>query len=152
MATPYDGLYIDREYLSALALIPPRDYAFVSDESLAQIIRALQDMVDSMLFKRYAVPFVAPVPPTIKYNLSALVFDHLRGIGEIPSTTVDRIDKAANHAREYLRMAADSVTGLAELPLRQVEGGPGKSGISRGGLKAITHRTPWDYQRSRRRR
>jgi Protein of unknown function (DUF1320) len=150
---PYEGLYVDRLYLSALALIPPGDYADVADEHLAQIIRAHQDMVDSMLLKRYAVPFKEPVPPSIKYHLSALVFDHLRGvIGDVPSTATDRITLAANQARDYLRLAADSVTGLVELPLRQVEGGPGKSGISRGGLKAITHRTPWDYQRSRRRR
>lgn len=150
----FDGLYIDRNYLRALALIPASMYSSIPDDDLALIVRALQDLVDSYLIKRYPVPYSpARVPAAIKLQLAALVFDHLRGvIGDIPALNVDRIARAADAAHAYLRLAADSKEALAELLVYDENGAPtpDRSGVTRGGFMAITHRTPWAFQRSRR--
>lgn len=76
--------------------------------------------IDSLLSKRYLVPFVLSAPLVVMRWLVDLVSLQVWLKRGFDGTQVDAqiyID-AATHAREDLRQAADAKDGLFELPLR----------------------------------
>jgi hypothetical protein len=83
-------------------------------------ITSLSAHLDSRLRKRYAVPFADPTPEAVKAWLTALLtLDAYlrRGVNATDEQFVE-IVKAADSTKLEIKEAADSETGLFDLPLR----------------------------------
>lgn len=96
-------------------------------------IALVQGWLESRLRKRYAIPFVAPIPEVYLGWLVALVtLAAYQRRGWNPSSAENQlITAAADTARAEVKEAADGTAGLFELPLRQdaptgavTDGGP----------------------------
>lgn len=101
--------------------------------------------IHGRLAKRYAVPFVAPVPEVVLGWLEAFVtFDAYQARGFNPRSEQDMlIAEAAKNAGAEIREAADSKDGLFDLPLR--EDTTGTSGVSVGGPLGYSEISPWRW-------
>lgn len=103
------------------------------------------DWIDSRLRKRYAVPFVAPVPSTVEGWLMRIVTVRCylrRGVDPTDQQYADiKADDVA--ARDEIREAADSDTGLFDLPLRADL--TNVSGISQGSPRTYSEQSPYAW-------
>lgn len=103
------------------------------------------DWIDSRLRKRYAVPFVAPVPLAAQGWLTRIVTVRCylrRGVDPTDQQYADiKADDVA--ARDELREAADSDAGLFDLPLRADL--TATSGISQGNPRAYSEQSPYAW-------
>lgn len=107
--------------------------------------------INARLSKRYATPFVAPVPPIVQGWITDLVtLDCFIRRGFNPESAQDSLYQAAAEAvKAELLEAANSETGLFDLPLRA--DGPGASGVSKGAPLSYTEASPYvwmDIQRA----
>ena len=92
-----------------------------------------ESWINARLAKRYATPFAAPAPEIVLGWLTAITtLDAYQRRGWNPSSSEENqlIAKAAEDARTEVKEAADSETGLYDLPLRQDSTA---SGVSKGG-------------------
>ncbi len=100
--------------------------------------------IDSRLRKRYAVPFAAPYPDAVVGWLAALVTVRAylkRGVN--PNDEQWLLIKAdADTAVAEIKEAADSETGLFDLPLRQ---DTTASGISKGAPMGYSEASPFVF-------
>jgi len=100
--------------------------------------------LDGRLRKRYAAPFAAPVPEIVLSWLERLVtLDVYMKRGFNPQSEQDgMIAERAKEAKAEVLEAANSETGLFDLPLRQ---DTTATGISRGGPFAQSDATPYGF-------
>jgi hypothetical protein len=98
--------------------------------------------IDSQLTKRYAVPFVSPYPLVVEGWLTRIVTVRVwskRGVNPTDEQWAEtkEDDKAA---RAEIDRAANSDTGLFELPLRQ---NTVDSGVARGFPRGYSEASPY---------
>lgn len=103
-----------------------------------------QNLINDQLRKRYDVPFAEPNETVLGW-LTALVTLHAyekRGFN--PSSEQDqRIIARAEKAEAQIKEAADSVTGLFDLPLKASE--TASSGVTQGGPFGYSEASPYDW-------
>ncbi len=109
----------------------------------AQIALA-QGWCEARLRKRYAIPFVAPIPEIFLGWVVALVtLAAYQRRGWNPSSAENElIRSAATDARLEVKEAADSKDGLYDLPLRQDST---ESGVSKGTPLGYSEADPYSW-------
>lgn len=107
-------------------------------------LRIETSKINARLSKRYAAPFADPVPEIVLGWLVALVTPKLyQRRGWDPSDAqAAEIIKDAETARDEILEAANSETGLFDLPLRD-DGS--KSAIGRGGPFSYAEPSPYEW-------
>jgi hypothetical protein len=99
--------------------------------------------MDSRLAKRYAVPFLDPIPETVKVWLAQVVTPRAflrRGV--VPTDEQQAMIFAElKSAEEQIKEAADSNEGLFDLPIKELA--PWASGISKGGPFGYAEHSPY---------
>jgi hypothetical protein len=118
---------------------------------LAAQIASAEAWINARLWKRYDVPF-SSAPEIVKSWVTILVTPAAYAkMGWQPSSESDResILVPAETARAEVKEAADSETGLFELPLRA---GSTAEGISRGATLSYSEASPYTWQTEQRRR
>lgn len=100
--------------------------------------------IDGRLRKRYAAPFQSPVPEIVLGWLEALVtLDFYLRRGFNPESKQDQlIEKRATDAKAEVLEAANSDTGLFDLPIRQDSTA---TGISKGEPLMESDASPWTW-------
>jgi hypothetical protein len=86
---------------------------------IAEQIGIWGEVIDSRLRKRYAVPFAAPIPVAVQMWLARLLDVRLllkRGVDPTDAQFVE-LNRSATDVMAELKEAADSNTGLYDLPL-----------------------------------
>jgi hypothetical protein len=111
---------------------------------IALRLASTEARMNSLLTKRYAVPFAAPVPEVFNDWLVLIVTPEVydaRGWNPSDLQSQRIIEKAAQAWAEIER-AANSDTGLFELPLRQ---NSDASGVVKGGPFSSSEASPYDW-------
>lgn len=107
-------------------------------------LRIVSSRFDARLTKRYAAPFVATPYPTVITEWLAHIVDWRaylkRGVNSL-DTEAAEYKQQHDTALTELQEAANSETGLFELPLRQDV--PGASGVSKGGPQGYSEASPY---------
>lgn len=98
----------------------------------------------SRLRKRYRVP-MDPIPEIVLVWQALLVTPQAyRARGANPDDpTIQALDKDADRAREQMKEAADSQTGLYDLPLNEATD---DSAVSKAGPLAYSEQDPYSWQ------
>lgn len=110
--------------------------------TLAQL-EVWSDWLDSQLRKRYAVPFASPLPPIIELWLVRIVTPRVwskRGVDPNDEQWRD-IRQEDTDARAEVERAANSETGLFELPLRADK--PETSGVAHAFPRGYSEQSPY---------
>jgi hypothetical protein len=140
--------YLTVERFKLLSAIPS---AFVDQVELAAPGYTLAQLeywsawIDSKLRKRYAAPFLAPVAPAVEGWLSRIVTPAVwtkRGVNATDEQW-QYVAAEAEAARKEIEEAANSETGLFDLPLR---GNTTDSGIVRGVPFSYSEASPYVSQ------
>lgn len=104
------------------------------------------DWLNSLLGKRYAVPFAAmpDTPPTVLLWLAALVTPlcYLKAGIAATDEQFSAVQGMAEQAQKQVHEAADCATGLFELPLRA----GGAQGVTRRRTRAYTEISPYTWR------
>ncbi len=107
-------------------------------------IDVTSDWLDAQLRKRYAAPFTAPIPGIVEQWVARLITPDVlikRGVNATDEQFA-AMEKRADQAREQIQQAADSETGLYDLPLRD---DLAASGISAGNPRVYSEQSPYVY-------
>lgn len=111
---------------------------------VAKRLALREGLMNARLAKRYATPFEPASPPDVAVGwlVAMVTLDCYLRRGFNPSSAQDQIiaDEAKRAETEILE-AANSETGLFELPLRQ--DAPGASGVSKGGPFGYSEASPY---------
>ena len=148
--------YFDLEYLRNMGSVPGAEldaFETANTGRLELLIEAVCRLMDSYLFKRYATPFVDPVPEVVKFRVTQILSHQLRVIiGFDPGSQQDeQIINARTEAFEWLKDAVNSKDGLVELPLREpADGKTDTAGVARRKARAFSYDRPIDWHRARR--
>jgi hypothetical protein len=111
---------------------------------VARKLETVSAAIDSRLTKRYEAPFAAPYPLAIVRWLADIVTREAymkRGVDPNDLAWSTTIEPAATRAETQLTEAANSETGLFELPLRQDL--PSSSGATKGGPFGYSEQSPY---------
>lgn len=102
-------------------------------------------LIDGRLRKRYAAPFVAPVPDIVRSWTARIVTlrAYLRRGVDARDAQFQVILDDATRAEAEIKEAADSKDGLFELPIRQDL--PTTGGIARGGPLGYSEASPYTW-------
>jgi hypothetical protein len=136
--------YLTVAQLRSRVIMPPADFDELDSSFVQSRLDVGSSYIDGRLAKRYATPFTAPVPEVVLGWLTAIVTPELyfrRGWDPASEQGV-QITGAADTAKAEIKEAADSVTGLWDLPLRQDNPA---SGISRGFPLAYSEASPYEW-------
>lgn len=110
---------------------------------LTQQLTTVSSRMDARFAKRYAAPFVVPYPTVVQEWLAHIVSWRCylkRGVNSLDS---EAAEYKAQHdqALKEIEEAANSETGLFELPLKQSQ--PDGSGVVRGGPSSYSEQSPY---------
>lgn len=109
-----------------------------------QRIRMISAYIDTRLSKRYATPFQDPCPFAVRDWIAKIVSMDCwlrRGV-EPTDTEISEYKAQQQQAYDELKEAANSDTGLFDLPLRSDVDG---TGISRGAPLATSQQSPYAW-------
>ncbi len=128
-------------------VMPPEDVDRVEAQYPGFIDVRLADesaWLRARLIKRYPTAFDAPIAAVILGWLTDIVTPQVyRRRGWNPSSGQDaEIDKQAERARAEVLEAANSETGLFELPMRE---NTTASGVSKGGPLSYSEQSPYSW-------
>jgi hypothetical protein len=116
----------------------------------AQLLSAEKLDIDGRLAKRYAVPFVAPIPEAVLAWQTRIVTWRIMMRRGYDPTDQQSIDLKEDHdaAKAEIKEAADSDVGLFDLPLRA---DTDASGISKGAPQGYSEQSPyvWTSEQAR---
>lgn len=143
MTTPY----LDVIAFKARTIMPSEDVDLLEEKApgyLASRLALASSRMNAQLRKRYAVPFLAPVPEIVLGWLTSIVTpEAYRKRGWNPSDEQSaEIEQDRKDALDEIKQAADSENGLFDLPLRDDVDG---SGVVRGGPVAYSEPSPYDW-------
>lgn len=109
-------------------------------------VTKVSGMYDARLRKRYEAPFASPYPDPLVFNVSRETAWRLwlkRGFN--PSGAIDQLlEKEHLEAEAWVKEAADSETGLVELPVRQATPAEA-SAINAGGPLGYSETSPYAW-------
>jgi hypothetical protein len=112
---------------------------------IASRIAFHQAKINARLAKRYAVPFAAPNETVLGWLTDLVTWDAYKKRGYNPSSEQDaEIRSDAELASAEIKEAADSETGLFDLPLRELS--TGSSGVTQGGPYGYSESSPYTWQ------
>lgn len=137
--------YLTRAEFRTLSLMPSTDVDDLEARAPGFLDAQLSiesARIDARLSKRYAVPFAAPYPDAVRGWLARLVTRTAylkRGIDPTDAQWAS-YDEDAKAALTEIVDAANSETGLHELPLRQ---DTTASGITKGGPYGYSEASPY---------
>lgn len=143
--------YLDVAGFTALTVMPDTHVAEVEANYPGWLLNALSNRsrwLDSRLRKRYAAPFVSPYPETVTGWLCDIVTLRAtlkRGVDPDDKQFAEikeRHDKAELEVTE----AANSETGLFDLPLAVGGGTDTATGIVRGGPLSYSEQSPYVFK------
>jgi len=145
--------YLDLDGFKSRSIIPSADIDQLESLETGWLQFKLDERsswLDSQLAKRYAVPFGdlgnprTNVPPMILAWLTALVtLDAYDKRGWNPSVAqADRVIARAEKSESEIALAANSVSGLYELPLRADSD---ESAVTRGSPLAYSEASPYRW-------
>ncbi len=141
--------YLDPEGFRDASLMPP-EYADAIEQMHAgwldgQLTR-WSNWIDSRLAKRYATPFDADSPPPVVQEWLARIVTYRcylkRGVDSTDGQ-IDSVKADSDAALAEVTEAANSQTGLFELPLRADL--PGSQGVTRGDPLAYSEVSPYTW-------
>lgn len=145
--------YLDLAGFRALTLMPSVTVTEIENETPGWIDAQLlhvSSWMDSRLIKRYAAPFVLPYPLAVQRWLANLVTVRAfakRGLDPLDAQFPLYKDDADVAAAE-IKEAADSETGLFELPLRA---NTDESGVTKQTPRGYSEQSPYvSYDRQAR--
>jgi hypothetical protein len=127
-----------------LTIMPQHDVDGLETRAPGFIERQLEywsRWVDSRLRKRYAVPFQPPHPVAVTGWVVRLTTyrAYLRYGIDATDAQTEEISRDADRVKDEIAEAADSATGLFDLPLAEGSG----SGISKGGPFVYSEASPY---------
>lgn len=137
--------YVDIDYVKLVGSMPAADIDAVEalfPGTFEGVANAVSRVFDGKLAKRYAAPFVDPVPEAIRWHVAKVVTYELwvkRGFNPQGSVA----EQERNESLAWLKEAADGKDGLIELPRREDE--PGSSGVTKGGPLGYSEPSPYDW-------
>jgi len=141
--------YLTLDRYKILALIPGGYVDEVEQASpgfTAAAIDVTSQWLDTQLRKRYAAPFQPPIPGIIEQWVTRIITPDLlakRGVNATDEQFAYIVGRAESAEKE-IQAAANSETGLYDLPLRaDVTKG---SGIVHGGPHGYSEQSPYVYQ------
>lgn len=141
---------LDLDGFMARTVMPSVDVLAIEDAEtgtpgwIASRIAVATSWIESKLRKRYAVPFDAPVPEVFYGWVVAIVTpEAYRRRGWDPGEAQSaQIEQDRKDAREQVQEAADSETGLYDLPLRA---DLTTTGITLGGPFSYSEQSPYSW-------
>jgi hypothetical protein len=139
-------LYVPLPTFRSLSVIPGVDVDGIESENPGYIEARSgihQDWLEAVLAKRYAIPFTDPVPGIVKGWIVALVTPEVygrRGFNPSLAELQPMLD-ASTRAVAEVKEAANSQTGMFELPLR--EGGDIAGSVTKGGPQFYSETSPY---------
>lgn len=139
--------YLTLDRFKVLALVPGGYVDEVEQASpgfTAAQIDVVSQWIDTQLRKRYAAPFLPPVPGIIEQWVTRIVTPDLlakRGVNATDEQFAYLVGRAESAEKE-IQAAANSETGLYDLPLLT---GPGGSGVVYGGPHSYSEQSPYVY-------
>jgi|SRR5690606_34164122 len=113
---------------------------------LAQELLSWSKRIDVQLVKRYAVPFDASNPPEIIQQWLARIVDvrvMLKNGVDQQDEQYEDIREDAKEARAEIKEAADSETGMYELPLKGGSASSTAEAITKGGPYVYSEASPY---------
>ena len=148
MSTPY--LTVERfRALTTMPSVKIDRLEALAPGWLASKLTARSRWIDARLAKRYAVPFVAPVPEAVEDWLARIVTlqAHLRhGVDQLDEQ-FQEIKTDATSAETEVKEAAEATDGLFDLPLRADTTG---SAITKGAPYIYSEKSPTVWTRMQR--
>lgn len=145
--------YLDLAAFKLRSVMPSEDIDDLEARApgwVAMTLVAEQSKMDAQLRKRYAAPFVSPNETVLGWLTSIVTFKAYIKRGTNPQDpTVTLIKSEHDDAKKEIGLAADSVTGLYDLPLR--EDGTDTSGVVKGAPLSYSETSPFrwtDLQRT----
>jgi Protein of unknown function (DUF1320) len=110
--------YLDIAEFTARGAMPPEDVAALPPAFVETCLQDGSSEINSVLSKRYPVPFAAPVPRVVLRWLTAIVTPELydRRGWNASDQQETAIRTKAERARAEMQQAADSEKGLWDLP------------------------------------
>lgn len=145
--------YLDVAKFKLRSVMPSEDIDDLEARApgwLAATLIAEQSKMDAQFRKRYAAPFADPSETVLGWLTSIVTFKAYVKRGTNPQDpTVVLIKGEHDDAKKEIALAADSVTGLYDLPLR--EDGTDNSGVVKGAPLSYSEQSPYrafDLQRS----
>lgn len=137
--------YLTASEFELLSIAPPEFLDEIEDRSAGWIDAQLLTQsrwIDARLSKRYAAPFQAPFPEVVREWLARLVTFRCYLRRGVDPSDAQMIEIKADRDAAMLEIleAANSETGLVELPMRE---GDGSAGVSRGNTMVYSEASPY---------